>query len=211
MTSTSEKQAVRDPSMQLACAAMGITSPEAIDALCGIAVTRRLKKGEHLVEQGEMPRCIAFVLSGVMRTFYVDAQGKEVTDCLIDRIDLPVVAAADLHSPSLETVEALTSCNLVSLDIEELERLVATSLPVAVAYIKIMDRAWKIPWTMRTIVCQQDARGRYEWFLQEYPGLIDRIPHYYVASFLSITPVTLSRVRRALMREEGAEGAGGAA
>lgn len=207
MTSITEKQSTVDSSMRRACSAMGITSPEAVDELCGVAALCRLKKGELLVRQGEMSRCIAFVLSGVIRTFYVNALGKETTDCLIDRIDLPVVPAADLHSPSLESVEALTSCNLVCISIDDLEQLVATSLPVAVAYIKIMDRAWKIPWTMRTIVNQLDARGRYEWFLQEYPGLIDRIPHYYVASFLSITPVTLSRVRMALKREEVAENA----
>ncbi|MEQ2617002.1 hypothetical protein AAAT94_07475 [Intestinimonas aquisgranensis] len=39
---------------------------------------------------------------------------------------------------------------------------------------------------------------RYQWFLEAYPGLIDQVTHRYVASFLEMSPVTLSRLRSAL-------------
>ena len=47
------------------------------------------------------------------------------------------------------------------------------------------------------VVAQYPAAERYAWFTRSYPGLIDRVSHRYVASFLGITPVTLSRVRAA--------------
>lgn len=43
----------------------------------------------------------------------------------------------------------------------------------------------------------KSASERYRWFLSNYPGLIDRVPHRHIASFLNMTPVTLSRLRRA--------------
>ena len=47
------------------------------------------------------------------------------------------------------------------------------------------------------IMCHTSASERYRWFLSNYPGLIDRVPHRHIASFLNMTPVTLSRLRRA--------------
>lgn len=46
------------------------------------------------------------------------------------------------------------------------------------------------------MLCHTTAMERYRWFLDEYPGLIDRAPHRHIASFLNVTPVTLSRLRR---------------
>ena len=43
---------------------------------------------------------------------------------------------------------------------------------------------------------------RYQWFLSAYPGLIDRVSHKYIASLLNMTPVTLSKIRRAI-KESG--------
>ena len=43
---------------------------------------------------------------------------------------------------------------------------------------------------------QYNAQERYEWFLKKYPGVIDLISHKYIASFLGMNPVTLSRLRK---------------
>ena len=50
-------------------------------------------------------------------------------------------------------------------------------------------------WDIKRAVSQKTARERYVWFLKAYPGVIDLIPHRYIASYLGMTPITLSRVR----------------
>ena len=51
---------------------------------------------------------------------------------------------------------------------------------------------------LKIVAYQYTAAQRYQWFLKNYPGLIDRIHHKYIASLLNMTPVTLSRIRREL-------------
>ena len=52
------------------------------------------------------------------------------------------------------------------------------------------------------ILYRTTAMERYEWFLNYYPGLIDVVPHKYIASFLDMTPVTLSRLRKTMHKEQ---------
>ena len=53
---------------------------------------------------------------------------------------------------------------------------------------------------LKIAIYQYTAMQRYQWFLREYPGLIDQIGHKYIASLLNMTPVTLSKIRK-IMRE----------
>ena len=46
-----------------------------------------------------------------------------------------------------------------------------------------------------------DAMTKYKWFLNEYPSLLNRIPHYYVANFLGMTPAQLSRTRKTFTQQ----------
>ncbi len=63
--------------------------------------------------------------------------------------------------------------------------------------------AFAMHWEIKTMICRNNAMQRYQWFLKTYPRLVDRISNKHVASFLGITPVTLSRLRRTL-RENNA-------
>lgn len=51
---------------------------------------------------------------------------------------------------------------------------------------------------MKQVLAQCTALQRYQWFLEEYPGIIDQVNNKYIASFLGMTPVSLSRLRREL-------------
>ena len=63
---------------------------------------------------------------------------------------------------------------------------------------------------VKRVICSLPAVERYQWFLRKYPGLVDRIANRHIASFLNMTPVTLSRIRKQLReaddREESSAG-----
>lgn len=58
--------------------------------------------------------------------------------------------------------------------------------------------SWNMHLELKRIGSQYDAMKRYLWFLEKYPGLIDAVNNKYIASYLNMTPVTLSRLRRKL-------------
>jgi len=68
---------------------------------------------------------------------------------------------------------------------------------VLIAAIAALDEHWR----MKQVLHQYTALQRYQWFLETYPGLVDRVSNKNIASFLGMSPVTLSRLRRT-MREQ---------
>ena len=84
-------------------------------------------------------------------------------------------------------------------------RLVGQNMEAMSLYNRLLQQSSQVHWEIKNMLCQHNAMERYQWFLRAYPGLIEQISNKYVASFLGITPVTLSRLRRAL--REGQDGA----
>ena len=174
---------------------LNINDEEIVATLSKGAATRELKRGEPLLHVGELQQCIYILSYGIMRTALIDVNGRDATDCIVERPGSVVAPCADLTKPSPALVEALTDAEVVSIRIDAIVELLQTSLAFAQLYIGLLSEAWQMHWDVKRVVCQQQARERYLWFLQEHPGVIDAIPHRFVASYLGMTPVTLSRVR----------------
>lgn len=177
-------------------------SDELVSALAQNATARTLEKGEHLLERGEVPSKVGFLASGVVRCYTVDINGHDVTDCIIAQPGSVLAPSADLAAPVPSAVEALLESEVVLIDVALIRSLLETSLEANHLYIRLLTEAWRAHWEMRRVVSQLRARDRYLWFLERFPGVVDKIPVKYVGSLLGMTPVTLSRVRTEL-REEG--------
>ena len=180
---------------------LGIQDQRIVDALCEASTMQRFSKGSTILARGHVPASIPFVTAGIARSYFYTEQGEDVTSCIIDRPSMPAITTADLTAPSIEAVEALTDCETLMLDIRALRRLMESSIDALLVYAKVVGDAWASQRTLRFVTSRMSARQRYLWFLDEYPGVIDEIAHRHVASFLSMTPVTLARVRRGLANE----------
>lgn len=69
-------------------------------------------------------------------------------------------------------------------------------------YNRFLISALNEHWKLKQVLVQYSAIQRYQWFMKEYPGLIDRVSNKHIASFLGMTPVTLSRLRRVIKGEQ---------
>lgn len=135
------------------------------------------------------------LVKGIARAHGLSADGDEVTDRLVFVPGTPVMTSADATTPSPECFEALTDCNLIKLKISDFYRAAESTPQLLSIYNSLFESAWHNHWKVENAIRHLSAKNRYEWFLREYPGLIDAIPHRCIASFLRMTPVTLSRVR----------------
>ncbi|MDO4436399.1 MAG: Crp/Fnr family transcriptional regulator [Coriobacteriaceae bacterium] len=174
---------------------LGIQDQQVVECLTAGAAVVELERGEVLMHVGEAQRCIYILSRGIVRTALFDVNGHDATDCIIERPGSVIAPCADLSSPSPAQVEALTESEVISVRIDAILGLLQTSLPFAQLYIALLSEAWQMHWDVKRVVSQQQARERCLWFLKEHPGVIDAVPHRYVASYLGMTPVTLSRVR----------------
>lgn len=176
-----------------------------IQALSDASVPLHLRRGELLVREGSLPDTVPMLVRGIVRGFYFDEDGQEITDCFAVQAGSPVMATARLRIPSPLYLDVLTDSDFLAVPIPEVQRLLDEYPELLRLYNRLLIQSFSTHWEIKAILRRGTAMQRYQWFLSAYPGLIDRISNKYVASFLGMTPVTLSRLRRILREQADAD------
>lgn len=157
----------------------------------------RVKKGEPFIEAGKVSQRIAFVKEGVFRALYYNKEGDDFTRYFIyEGRFIGDFQGFNDQLPAHEYIEAITDAVLLVIDLDHfrvLEKEIAI-WPVLFARIHafVVENKLKVA----SIMLNQDAKARYIHFLNHYPGLANRVPQSMLASYLGITPSSLSRIRR---------------
>ena len=166
----------------------------------------RVKKGTVLVEPDRVQVQLAILVSGVFRGFLLDAEGRDVTDCFAFRAGEILMGCNDLTEPSHIYLEAVTNGEVLLLPMEDVLAALEEIPELMGIYNSFLRKALARHWEEKMLMHQCAAMERYQWFLREYSGLIDAVSNKHIASFLGMTPVTLSRLRRKLREEPAEEG-----
>ena len=175
-----------------------ISDPALVQQLAGLTQHLQLPKGEILIHEGEQQDRFIFLVEGVLRGFFLDGNGQEITDCFAFQCGSPAMSCVMVQEPSIISIEAVTTCRLLTIEAPILNQLLQSNIELTQIYNALLQQALYMHWHIKTMVCQHTAMERYRWFLRTYPGLIDKISNKHIASFLGMTPVTLSRLRRTL-------------
>ena len=184
---------------------MGIQNVELCKWLEEKTERLHLDRGEYLIRQGQAQTVIPFLMKGVIRGFYLAEDGSEITDCLITQKGYPVVGGVDYTRPSPVYLDALTDCDLLTIPVGEVTDMLERNPEAMLFYNRILKEAFNQYWQTQNKMIRGTAMERYMWFLETYPGLIDQISNRYVASFLGMTTVTLSRLRSELRKQNEKE------
>ena len=173
-----------------------IRSPATRQIYASMAQRRHLKKGEVLYRGGEDTTYLYFLISGCLRGYTVNANGREYTECILYRYGHSHIGEIGIeHEFRLnKNLEALTDADLLFFDIRPIMKELPNSIEFLRVYAKKLEEAYTQMWQVREIM-REPALGRYQWFQKAYPNLQDVMQLKDVASVLGITPVTLSRIR----------------
>lgn len=181
---------------------LGLTDPDLIQELIDACTPLHLKAGDFLIREGDMPTVVPFLLKGIVRGFLFDVNGREITDCFAVQPGIPVMTSADLQVPSPFSMEAMVDSEFLTIPIVEIQRLLEKYSELQQLYNQLLIFSFSMHWEIKLTLCRNTAMQKYQWFLEKYPGLIDRISNKCIASFLGMTPVTLSKLRRVLREKE---------
>lgn len=171
-----------------------VQNEELLREACAMANVTDVAKGTMLARCGEPQTHIFFLLEGVFRGFFLDIDGREITDCLGYRCGDVAMASFGLNNPAQTNVEMMTAGKVLSLPANGLAALMQKYPEVLVVYNQLLTKSLEMNWEMKIVLYQRTAKERYAWFQKKYPGLIDRISNKYIASFLRMNPVTFSRL-----------------
>ena len=181
---------------------LGLTDPDLIQELIAACTPLYLKAGDFLIREGDMPTVVPFLLKGIVRGFLFDVNGREITDCFAVQPGIPVMTSADLRVPSPFSMEAMVDSEFLTIPIVEIQRLLEKYSELQQLYNQLLIFSFSMHWEIKLTLCRNTAMQKYQWFLEKYPGLIDRISNKCIASFLGMTQVTLSKLRRVLREKE---------
>lgn len=155
----------------------------------------RLQEGEVLSNIGDRNYKIVFILSGVIRSFTLTDKGKEIVGHFF--------IENELHAPFADFLQK-TPCRLTVQALEEAEVLVASYEEFTQLYSRhqcwervgrvLMEQNYLHKERREGQLLQKLGPERYEDFIRDYPHLLKRIPQYQIASYIGITPQSLSRL-----------------
>jgi CRP-like cAMP-binding protein len=164
-----------------------------LDTLCSV---RRYKKKALFLKPGNIPIYSGYVAEGAFREYYADKNGREYNKAFCFKGDF-TGSYYDLHlqSPSLAAIEALADSTVVVIEHKKYQKLVQADtfwlrVSHALAHNLLMKKFEK-----ELQLLTLTAAERYELLQQRYPELEQLVPAYHIASYLGITPISLSRIR----------------
>lgn len=174
---------------------LGGVSDEEWLALLPALRTRVLEAGEVWIELGEPAGEFGFMLSGLVRKIFVDAEGRTFTRGFSREGELAGPYASLLAgAPSSLRVVALEPSELVVIPFEAFRRLLAhpgwERCARVVAENALIERDWRESWLLT-----MKPEARYREVMHAMPWLSERVPQHVVASYLGVTPESLSRLR----------------
>lgn len=184
----------RDIARELARKYSTMTHDE-LDLLEGILKPMKFKKGETILKTGETCRNIYYIDRGLIRQYYCKYD-KEVTEHLgEDHTIFMCIESLFKEEPSQIQVDALETSVIYALPKTELERVALHSVNIQLMYRKILEESLIISQVHADLVRFETAQNRYKRMCKLMPQVVLRAPLVYIASYLQMTPETLSRVR----------------
>lgn len=188
----------RDIARELARKYSTMTHDE-LDILEGILELVKYGKGEMILEEGEICRGISYIEKGLVRQFY-NKNGKEVTEHLgVDHTIFMCIESLFKEEPTRLQVEALESTLVYILPKAKLEAAAIRNVNIQMLYRKILEESLILSQIHADLMRFETAPNKYKRMCELSPQVVLRAPLTYIASYLQMTPETLSRIRSGVL------------
>ena len=170
--------------------------------LAAVFRIRKLRSHEHLLQPGSSDHELLFVCKGLLRFYYPAENGNESNKAFVaENAFAGALAASALKLPVIYGVEALEDTTLLVAKLDDFTALFEEH-PVFDRLGRKLTELLLMRKELRTrSFLQQSAKERYLAFVAEHPDLIRRVPQYHVASYLGVTEVSLSRLKKDVLKQ----------
>ena len=162
----------------------------------------KFKKGDFYLREGQFSNKISFIESGLFRLYY-QVEGEEKIMLFFSENQFMTDYFGYLtQSPSIRPIQALENAIVYSIERDQLNQLFEYSKAWEYVGRKLAESAYVTSVLRANRLLHDDYDTRLNTFIEETPTLIQRVPQYMIASYLNMTPETLSRVKKRLMKNK---------
>ncbi|MBD0255606.1 MAG: Crp/Fnr family transcriptional regulator [Cytophagales bacterium] len=172
------------------------------DVVMGAFTPKKLRRRQYLLQAGEVCKYFAFVLKGALRQYSVDEKGLEhIMHFAVENWWAGDRESFVMLTPSRYNIDALEDCDLLLTTNARLQELVRT-VPAIAVMIRELDQRNFIATQKRLYASiGHSAEERYAELAAQHPDYLQRFPQHMIASYLGISPETLSRVRHKVLHK----------
>ena len=163
---------------------------------------RKVPKKTFLLQEGEVCDFEAFILKGLIRTYYLDKEGVETI--LLFAVEdwwASDITSFSERKPSNLFIETLEECELLTINYVDKTRLFEKVPAFERMFRLLVQRSLSVLQQRFYSSISETAEERYKQFLEKYPLVAQRVPQHQIARYIGVSPEFLSKVRSTLFKK----------
>lgn len=154
-----------------------------------------------LLNEGEVARSMYFVKSGCLRLWF-NKDGKDITfQFFLENQAVSSIESFLGDKPSMFSLESIEPATLASLTRHDWDQLYQMYPRLRDVFVQVLLGRLEHYGQLFLSRIKDSPRERYESLLRDQPEIVRRVPQHYIASYLGVTPVSLSRIRNRMRRK----------
>jgi len=177
--------------------AFSLLTESDIDSMMELGRHKRIKKGEYFVREGDVCKNVAYISSGIMRSFYYSSNRDENTYCFRFSGDFVTAYSSFIfQTETPENIQSLTDCDILIFDKSDIDRIQDSDIKWMKFFKTIAEQEYLLLEKRIFLLQNESAEKRYLDLLNNDSDLLQHIPLNQLASYLGITQRHLSRIRK---------------
>jgi len=174
----------------------GVTDEE-LKLLQNVAIEKRLRKRQYLLQEGDVSHYNSFIVKGCLRLYRVGKDGTEyILKFGIENWWMSDYESFNSGFPSKSNIDALEDCELILIKKDDFDHLFNTIPNLKNLRAKLDNRSFDASQNRILSNISDTAEEKYSNFMKSYPDIYNRVPLHMIASFLGLSRETLTRIRQ---------------
>ena len=158
---------------------------------------KKLRKKQYFLQEGDVCKCVSFVEKGALRLYKVNEDGSEhIVQFALEGQFLTDLYSFLTNESSIYNIDAIEESELVLITKSASDELRKRSPKYQEFIFQATSEAYIQLEKRMTSVISLGLEERYKELTSNYPNIIQRLPQHMIASYMGLTPETLSRVRK---------------
>lgn len=168
----------------------------------GLFKLKKVPVKTTLLESGETSKYMFMVSAGCLRIFMIKGDGTEVTvQFFFEKQMVASIESAFTGKPGRMYLESIEDCEIIMIRLRDFREIFMKYDALKELPLRFLQKRLLYYMDLYTSFIMNTPEERYIKLTEENPGITERVPHYYIATYLGITPVSLSRIRSRLAKK----------
>ncbi len=173
-----------------------------LEKILGAANINKVSSKTILLSEGEKATRLFLVIRGCLRTYFIKENGTEITSqFFMENQMVSSFESVMTGRPSRAYIDAIEDSTIGIIPIKSLEKIIVESGPVREYFDGYLMTRLLYYMNQHASFILDSPEKRYVRLIKENPELVSRLPQQYIASYLGITPVSLSRIRARIKKQ----------